>query len=825
VSTSISRRGFLQAGGALVVAFSWPATVAAEALRQRGGGNAAPEPGVPAGDALDSWLAVDSHGQVTLFSGKVELGTGVQTALAQIVAEELDIDVSRVHVIQGETGRVPNQGPTVGSKTIQIGGVQIRKAAAEARQALLELAAARFGLASGGAASAVAGLTIANGVISAAGQKPIAYADLIGEKQFNRRVSANVALKKPERYTVVGKPVPRIELPAKVYGTHEYVQNIRVPGMLHGRVIRPNAIGATVDAIDEASVRSLPGFVAVIHRGSFVGIVAEREEQAIAIASQLAVTWIAPSTPLPDVGDLEKTLRAMPGTERVLANDGAVDRAFTGDLSAAAAAGANAATGTAAAAARAGGAAGVAAAAAAAAPRTLQATYSMPYQSHGSIGPSCAVADVRDGAATVWSGTQGSYSLRSALADLLGLPAERVRVVWTEASGCYGHNGADDAAADAALLSQATGKPVRVQWSRRDEHGWDPKGPAMLMDVRGALDAAGHVVAWDYRVLTTTHATRPGGNASNLLAAQLVRQRPPQLGTTGGDRNARHSYTFPNNRVAVRWLEQSVIRPSAFRGLGAPANVFAIESFVDELATAARVDPVQFRLRALKDPRAIAVVERVAALAAWKPRAVAASAGHAGTSGTNHTSRSTTSNNGHGHDNSNSSAGTADIATGRGIAYLQYENENTYVATVAEVAVNRRTGVIRVTRVFVAHDCGLIINPDGLRNQIEGGTIQTISRTLKEQVQWDRAGVTTLDWASYPLLTFAEVPETITIALIDHPDLPALGAGEAAACAVPAAIANAVCDATGVRFRNIPFTPARVLAALAQPATAAAAGA
>jgi len=783
-SGTLSRRAFLQAGGVLMVAFSWPTTFQAETLLQRpgaGAGGQAPDIATPPADQLDSWLAVDGDGTVTLFSGKVELGTGVQTALAQIVAEELDVPVARVRVIQGETGRVPNQGPTVGSKTIQTGGAQIRRAAAEARHALIELACAHFHESD---ATCVTTATVANGIVSlpgaagAAGNPPrsVSYADLIGNKRFDRRLSgtpsgtaaggaegaatraaanaatnaaAATATKNPEHYRIVGQPVPRIELPAKIFGTHEYVQNVRLPGMLHGRVIRPPAIGATIDTIDEASVRSLPGFVAVVHRGSFAGVIFEREEQAIDAAGKLAVKWTTPASALPDMATLEQTLRATPASERVLVNTGNVETAFAD------------------------------------AKTKLRATYSMPFQSHASIGPSCAVADVRgaggDGTATVWSGTQGSYSLRGALADLLELPVDRVRVVWTEASGCYGHNGADDAAADAALLSQAVGKPVRVQWMRRDEHGWDPKGPAMLMDLRGGLDAHGDVIAWDYSVLTTTHATRPGGNASNLLAAQLVTQQPPRLAQVGGDRNARHSYAFPNNRVAVRWLEQSVIRPSAFRGLGAPANVFANESFVDELATAAHVDPVQFRLRALKDPRAIAVVQRVAALAQWKPRPRAAA--HRG-----------------------------DVATGRGIAYLQYENENTYVATVAHVAVNRRTGAIRVTRMFVAHDCGLIINPDGLRNQIEGATIQTISRTLKEQVRWDRAAVTTVDWASYPILTFAEVPESIEIALINHPELPALGAGEAAACAVPAAIANAVCDATGVRLRAIPFTPDRVKA-------------
>jgi nicotinate dehydrogenase subunit B len=741
-----SRRDFLKTGGALIVAFSWPTTFAAEALLQRGEGGAggqAPEAGVPPADQLDSWLRIDRDGLVTLFSGKVELGTGVQTALAQIVADELDVDVANVRVVMGETGRVPNQGPTVGSKTIQVGGVQVRRAAAEARQVLEELAARHVNITYDGL------VTVASGVIMYGDRASVSYGTLIGDRQFHHQIGPAPRLKSPGRYRVVGQPIPRIELPAKVFGRHEYVHNVRVPGMLHGRMIRPSAIGATPDAIDEASVRSLPGFVVVVHRGSFVGVVAEREEQAVAIAAKLASTikWSTPETPLPDAADLEKILRATPGSTRVLDNSGSVDAAFDS------------------------------------AKTKLTATYSVPFQSHGSIGPSCGVADVRAGEATIWSGTQGSYLLRASLADLLGMPAEKVRVVWTEASGCYGHNCADDAAADAALLSQAVGKPVRVQWSRQDELGWDPKGPAMLIDVRGGLDAQGQVVSWDYTVSTTTHSTRPGGNASNLLAAQLARQQPPRLGPVGGDRNARHNYEFPNSRVAVRWLEQSVIRPSALRGLGAPANVFANESFMDELAVAAAADPVQFRLRTLQNPRAIAVIEKVAEISRWKPRGAARPGG-------------------------------GEVATGRGIAFLQYENENTYVATVADVTVHRQTGAIRVMRAFVAHDCGLIINPDGLRNQIEGGTIQTISRTLKEQVRWDQRGVTSVDWASYPILTFAEAPETIQIALIDHPDRPALGAGEAAACAVPAAVGNAVYDAIGIRLRHLPFTPDRVKAAL-----------
>jgi CO/xanthine dehydrogenase Mo-binding subunit len=418
--------------------------------------------------------------------------------------------------------------------------------------------------------------------------------------------------------------------------------------------------------------------------------------------------------------------------------------------------------------------------------RQLQATYFTPYQSHGSIGPSCAVADVRDDEATVWSGTQGSYALRDALAELLGVAPERVRVVWTEASGCYGHNGADDAAADAALLSQAVHRPVRVQWSRADELGWDPKSPAMRMDVRGAVDARGRVVVWDYAVTTPTHSTRPGGHAGNLLAGQLL-GLTGRSGFGGGDRNARHNYIFPADRVVSRQFEHGPLRPSAMRGLGAPANLFATESFMDELAAVAHVDPIQFRLGHLQDPRGIAVIQRVAELSGWEPRPSPRRIARAGDSA---------------------------MEVGRGIAFAQYENQFAYIATIAEVEVHPASGRVRVRRACVAFDCGLIVNPDGLRNQIEGATIQGISRALLEAVRYDDRAVTSVDWKTYPILAFPDVPDTVEVALLNHPDQPAWGAGEPATCTVAGAIANAIFDATGARVRAVPFTPERVRAAL-----------
>lgn len=880
IDRRIDRRRFLQGAGALVISFSLAPIAAtlqpAATGAPRGGARAASD------GELDAWLAIDTAGLVTLFSGKVELGTGVETALSQIVAEELDVPVAQVRVVQGDTDRSPNQGLTVGSKTLQVGGVQVRRAAAEARRALLELASQRLSapiadlavtdgivhLASDApAASTPSGADAAHGrraaaagdreaaaarsvapaaaapaaaaaisqpssvaaspsapaspaVLAApadgagAGVAPsattataaaaaaaardaastgearrVSYGALLDGRPFARPVSEGAAAavpKRPADYRIVGQPVPRVELPAKVAGAHEYVHNIRLPGMLHGRVVRPSAIGATLASIDESSIRSLPGIVALVRKGDFIGIVAEREEQAIAAARALRVTWTPPATPLPDVQTLEAIIRATPVTERVLASSGQPSDAL----------------------------------AAAAVQRA--ATYVMPFQSHASTGPSCGVADVREGEATIWSGTQGCFALRDSIAGLLELPPARVRVIWTEASGCYGHNGADDAAADAAVLSRETRRPVRVQWMRHDEHAWDPKGPAMLMEVRGGLDAGGTIVAWDYAVTTPTHSTRPVGRAANLLAAQLMGQRG-ENGTIGGDRNARHKYRVAHERSRVRWMQQSVLRPSSFRGLGAPANVFAIESFIDELATAARIDPIALRLRHLDDPRAQEVVRRAATLARWQPRVVA-TADAAAASAPAATSTSASAPAPAQAQAGSLAAGSMrprgasvppDLAEGRGAAFLQYENQNTYVALIVDVTVSRSTGAVRVTRVFVAHDCGLIVNPDGLRNQIEGNVLQGISRTLKEEVRWDAAAVTTVDWQSYPILTFADVPDSCEIALIDRPDQPSLGAGEAAHCAVPAAIANAIADATGARLRTLPFTPDRVKTALA----------
>jgi len=711
MSLEITRRQFLKATGAVVVAFGFPLDAEVQGtpgLRTSGG------PLPP--NQLDSWLIVQKDGMITVLTGKVELGTGVSTSLRQIVAEELDHPFEKIDWIQGDTANTVDQAPTFGSQTIKRGGSQLRQAAAEAKATLLSLAASRL-------AVPVESLTVAQGVIRANGdaKKKISFADLLGGMPFNREITGKVKPKSPSEYKLVGQPVARVDIPTKVSGEHIYLQNLRLAGMLHGRVIRPPSVGAKLASADEASIKEIPGVIKVVVKGNFVGVVCEREEQAIRAARELKITWKAEQT-LPPMSELFDALKKIPSNDKPPANAGDVEAALS------------------------------------VAAKTFQATYRWPYQLHASMGPSCAVADVKGSEATVWSATQGAHQLRPTIAQLMGISPANVRVIYVEAAGCYGHNAADDAAADAALLSQAVGKPVRVQWMRNDEHAWEPLGPAMVMEVRGGLDQQGNVIAWDFQGWT------PPGTPNQ----------------SGADRNADHTYNFKNNRVMVHWLRSSPLRASALRGLGSPQNTFANESFMDELAFAGGVDPVQFRLRHLDDARAKAVLEAAAKRADWSKRL---------------------------------SSAEADVKSGRGVAFVRYDRTEAYVAAVADVDVNPADGQVRVKRVVVAHDCGLIINPDGLRNQIEGNVIQATSRALKEEVKFDRAMVTSLDWTLYPILKFPEIPDVV-VELINRPDQPAVGAGEATTSAIPAAIANAIFDATGRRLRTVPFTPERVKAAL-----------
>jgi CO/xanthine dehydrogenase Mo-binding subunit len=559
---------------------------------------------------------------------------------------------------------------------------------------------------------------------------------------LGRAISGKATLKTPAQFKLMGQSVPRVEIPAKVCGTHEYVQHVRVPGMLHGRIIRPDMPGATVLQIDDSALKTMAGAPQVVRKGNFLAVVANTEDMAIQAAQAVKVLWSA-AEPLPTPSEVPQRLRTSAATVRELQRTGQ-------------------------------GADTLAQAA-----KTHQADYFVPFQLHASIGPSCAVADVRADKATVWSATQTSFLTRGSLATMLGMKPAQVRLIWTEGSGCYGQNGSDDVSGDAALLSQLVGKPVRVQWMRRQEHQWEPKGAAMAMTVKGGLDASGKIVGWDYAVYSPNHALRPFYDmAGNVLAGEALGM-PSRFLQAGADRNAKPTYAFDNSRVVLNLLNQSPLRSSSLRGLGSPQNTFANESFIDEMAVLAGADAIDFRVRHLKDERAIAVLRAVEKRAAWDKRP----------------------------------SGSRNNGVGRGVAFVQYDNNATYVAVSMQVRVDDKTGRVKVERVCVAHDCGMVVNPDGVRNQIEGNVIQTLSRALMEEVQTTRREITSVDWVSYPILRFSDLPNAIDIELIDRPTVRAVGAGEATASPIFAALGNAIFDATGVRLRSVPFTPERLMAA------------
>jgi nicotinate dehydrogenase subunit B len=733
-----SRRHVIKGGGALVVSFSLAPQMVGDALAQAA---AAAKPLAPT--EVDSYLAIDAKGAVTLYSGKVDLGTGVRTALAQMCAEELDVPFSRVTVVQGDTALTPDQGTTWGSLTIQAGGIQIRQASAAAKSALLDEASKRL-------AVPKEHLSVNNGVITGLNMR-VSYAELIGGKSFSIKLDPTkpVPTKDPNTYTIVGKSIPRVDIPGKATGTFTYMQDFRVPGMLHGRVVRPPAMGAKLESVDEGSIKGIRT-AKVVRQGNFLAVVAENEWAAIKGARQLKATW-SKWEGLPEQAKLYEHVRATK-----VAKDEETSK--VGNSAEALEQGA----------------------------KKLTATYDFAIHTHGSIGPSCAIAEFKDGKLTSWSASQATHNLRKQLAQMFAMPLENVRCIYFEGSGCYGRNGHEDAAADAALLAKATGKPVRVQWSRADEHGWDPKGPPTLIDLRAALDASGGVTAWESEFFIPQSA---GGFFVPLVAAALA-DMPFDKHIAPGNiiRNSDIPYKFANLKTVCHRLESTPFTPSWIRTPGRMQNTYANECFMDELAAAAGVDPIDFRLKYIDpaDKRGIEVLNRLVALANWDKRPSPKGGQSGGQSG--------------------------DVVKGRGVSYVKYELVRTYVGVVAEVEVNRTTGAISVPKFYIVHDCGQIINPDGLKNQLEGNIIQTVSRTLLEELKFDRSTVTSLDWATYPILTFPQVPE-IVMDLIDRPTMPPWGAGEPAAAVVPSAISNAVFDATGVRLRSIPYTPDKVKAA------------
>ena len=732
MTETIDRRSLLMMTGGLVVSFSLATGLA----------NVRPTPGpkTVSPGRVDGFLAIGADGGVVVYSGKVDLGTGVRTALTQMVAEELDVAIDNVTVVEGDTALTPDQGTTSGSFSVQNGGMQLRRAAATARRALLDRAAATLGC-------EASTLTIRNGAVvernDRAGGPSLPFGTLVSGMTLAIEVDDAAPQKPPSDYTIVGKPVPRLDIPQKVFAGFGYMQDFALTGMLHGRVIRPPGIGATLLSYDEASIKQMPGIIKVVRVNNFLGVVAETEWAAIRAAQLLSVTW-SKWEGLPDAAELWPHVRST----KIVRDD------VTSNI-------------------------GNSAAALASAARKLSATYDFAIHTHGSIGPSCAVASFVDGKLTCWTASQAVHDLRKQLAVMLGAADDDVRCIYVEGAGCYGRNGHEDAAADAAILARAVGRPVRAQWMRADEHGWDPKGPPALLDMRAGLDQRGNVIAWESELYV------PNGTASfvALLGADLAGLDSLGRLSPGGVLNdLAIPYGFPNVKATAHRLQRSPLKPAWIRSPGRLQNTFANESFLDEIAAEAGTDPLDFRLIHLEDRRGRELLERLGDLSRWRDRPKP--------------NRS------------------AELVTGYGLAYVKYELVRTYVGAVAVVEVNRKTGELSVKRFYVAHDCGQIINPDGLRNQIEGCIVQTVSRTLKEEVTFDRSMVTSLDWASYPILTFLDVPDVV-IELIDRPNEPPWGGGEPSAAVVPAAISNAVFEATGARLRSVPFAPAKVKTALA----------
>lgn len=704
---------------------------------------------------LDSWLQIHADGRVTVRTGKAELGQKLKTAFAVIAAEELDVDLGRITVRTAETGVSPDEGNTTGSNSMEESGTAIRQAAAEARRILLELASEHL-------SEPLENLAVTDGDVSAgpSGQS-VAYWELMGDKRFDTKVSAVTLPKSPGHYRLIGNPVAAEGFEALVSGSMGFIHDMELPGMAHARVVRPPNYHAQLMDLDEAPVRAMPGVVEVIRDGRFLGVVCEREEQAVWAASRLAGLAVWDEGEELRSADIFEQLKSnprqsLPVVEGIAQKTPAPAPAPPEDAAA-----------------------------------TLSATYQRPYIMHGSIGPSAAMARYDDHGLAVWTHSQGVYPLRLALAGVLDLAEDTIHVVHVPGAGCYGHNGADDVALDAALAARAVpGRPVLLKWERDDEHAWEPYGPAMQMELQASLDDAGRIVYWSHDTYSDTHTARPGGhgNHARLLAAGHLSSpraapRPkPNMGFHAGiHRNADPIYDFPNRRVVKHLVKDLPLRVSALRSLGAYGNVFAIESFMDEIALASGMDPLEFRLAHLSDDRARAVLEAAASTANW---------------------RSTGRADGHGP------------SYGQGLAFARYKNMKCFAAVVIDLSVDDYGG-IKLDKAVIAADAGQIVDPEGLRNQLEGGLIQSASWTLKEQVVYDGGGILSRDWESYPIMTFSEVPEIETV-LIDRPDQPFLGAGEATQGPTAAAIANAIFDAVGLRLRRLPFTRDRVRDAAAE---------
>ena len=732
-TTTLSRRKFLKQSGVIVATFSLAGPVA---IAQQ-------PPALPGSlntnRMLDGWIRINANGTVTVNTGKCEIGQGILTALAQIAADELDVAYERIEIISADTARTPNEGMTVGSFSVEHSGTALRFACAEARALLLAAAAQKLNI-------AVEKLSVSDGTISASPVR-LTYWDVAKDVNFKREATAAAKPKPSSQYKVIGKSVQRRDFPAKLTGSAAFVQDIRLPGMVFGRVVRPPSYRARLESVDEATVKAMPGVIAVVRDGNFIAVAATREEQAIKAAGALRAStkWSETANLPPSGTTLYEHLKKMPSRDMVIkatspanVNGGKVT--------------------------------------------SFDAEYTRPFQSHASIGPSCAVAQMKDGKLHVWTHSQGVFPLRIELSKALRMKPADITCTHVEGSGCYGHNGADDVACDAALVARAlNGHPVKLQWMREDEFQWEPYGSAMIVKMHALLDESKQIVSLRHEIWSHSHNMRPTSNPAGVcllggwhLADPVLPAVPINGPQPNGaaDRNAVPLYDFPRQNVLLHFLTDMPVRVSALRGLGAYANVFALESFMDETALAAGVDPVEFRLRHMKNPRARAVIELAAQKAGWKANA------------------------------------KGNGTTGCGIAFAQYKNLAAYCAVVVDVTVDR-SGLVKLTRAVAAVDAGLAVNPDGIVNQIEGGIIQSASWTLKEQVKFDRQRITTRSWADYPIFTFNDVP-AVDVHIINRPNERPLGVGEGSQGPTVAAIANAIANATGKRARDLPFTPEKI---------------
>lgn len=746
---ALTRRSVLLGTGSLVLAFSMRGAFAqgttspgSETQNFQAVEEAAPElPGsLKTNPNLESWLRIDADGRATIFTGKAELGQGIRTALLQIAAEELEMPFESLALVGPDTSESPNEGFTAGSHSVQDSGRAIRHVSAQVREILKGEAARRWGVAPD-AVRAEAGA-----VVAADGRR-VSYGELVSGDLIKGRAGPDALLKPTPEFREMGRPRPRIDIPGKVTGAPAYVQDMRPEGMVHGRVVRPPSPRARLVSVDSAPVEAMPGVLKVVRNGSFLGVLAEREWQAIKAMWTLATLarWEEQES-LPDASQLPDYLLSRPVTDGQVVEEG---QTGTPGLT------------------------------------PFEARFTRPYQLHASIGPSCALAVLQDGVTTVWTHTQGVYPDQEAISEMLGVGVEAVRCIHVEGSGCYGHNGADDAAADAALLAQALpGRPVRLQWMREQEFAWEPFSPGMVTRVRAGTDASCTIQDWTYEVWSNTHNSRPGGAGALLPAQHLDRPFAPTAPTVritpegNGDRNSNPLYAFPNRDVVWHFIEEMPLRVSALRGLGAYMNVFSIENAMDELALKAGADPVEYRLRHMQDERARVVIERTAAMFGWK----------AGEKPPAH----------HGY----------------GFAFARYKNLAAYCAVAMEVMVEPDTGRVRMLRASTAVDAGEIVNPDGIANQVQGGIVQSASWTLYEAATFDRTRVTSVDWSTYPILRFDALPASIDVEVIPRPGDPFLGAGECSQGPGGAALANGIARAIGTRIHDLPLTRERIRAAV-----------